>query len=41
MAGRDYLGITVLADFILSEGVEPIIETCCGSERVRLPSIRP
>ena len=26
MAGRDYLGITVLGDFILSEGVEPIIE---------------
>jgi len=26
MAGRDFLGITVLGDFILSEGVEPIIE---------------
>ncbi|MHC4878941.1 MAG: hypothetical protein ACYTGL_21020 [Planctomycetota bacterium] len=26
MAGKDFLGITVLGDFILSEGVEPIIE---------------
>lgn len=26
MAGRDFLGVTVLGDFILSEGVAPIIE---------------